>query len=202
MVRAAAPVPVTAKIRIGWDQRTINATETARVLEDCGIRRLAVHGRTKEQGYTGLADWDVIGAVAQAVRIPVIGNGDIACGADAVKRRSETGVAGLMIGRAAMAHPWIFSEIRAALAGEPEPRPPALRERWELIRDHCAKEILWRGDALTAMKSMRARLMAYTRGLPDSARLREGITRVTSLSELEDLASAHLARHEDGALVR
>lgn len=202
VVRAAAPVPVTAKIRIGWDQRTINATETARVLEDCGIRRLAVHGRTKEQGYTGLADWDVIGAVAQAVRIPVIGNGDIACGADAVKRRSETGVAGLMIGRAAMAHPWIFSEIRAALAGEPEPRPPALRERWELIRDHCAKEILWRGDALTAMKSMRARLMAYTRGLPDSARLREGITRVTSLSELEDLASAHLARHEDGALVR
>ena len=96
VVRAAAPVPVTAKIRIGWDQRTIHATETARVLEDCGIRRIAVHGRTKEQGYTGQANWEVIGAVANTVRIPVIGNGDIMSGADARTRNRYGGFAALL----------------------------------------------------------------------------------------------------------
>ena len=115
VVRAAHPVPVTAKIRIGWDDRSINAVETARILEQSGVRRIAVHGRTKAQGYSGYADWSVIGEVAAAVGVPVIGNGDIASAEDALKRRSETGVAGLMIGRAAMASPWIFSQIRASL---------------------------------------------------------------------------------------
>ena len=193
VVRAAHPVPVSAKIRTGWDNRSINAVTTARILEESGICRIAVHGRTKEQGYSGRADWSVIGEVASAVGIPVIGNGDIASDEDALMRRRETGVAGIMIGRAAMASPWIFSEIRAALdAGHALP-PPSLEEKWRLIRDHCFHEILWKGDERMAMKAMRSRLMAYTRGMPGSARLRDQLAHVESLAELEDIAAAHLS---------
>jgi len=192
VVQAAGPVPVSAKIRIGWDRNSINATQTARVLEDSGVFRITVHGRTKEQGYSGEADWDVIGSVVQAVRIPVIGNGDIQNAADAIRRQGEAGVAGLMIGRAAMAGPWVFDEIRAAREGRPF-RAPDAEARWQLIRRHCAGEIAWRGDESSAMKAMRSRLMAYTRGMPGGPRLRERLARVASLAELEDIASAHLA---------
>ena len=193
VVRAAAPVPVTAKIRIGWDARSINAVQTSRLLQDCGVTRIAVHGRTKAQGYSGAADWSVIGEVAAAVSVPVIGNGDISSAADALRRRRETAVAGLMIGRAAMASPWVFSEIRQALETGGVPAPPTYEERWRLICDHCAAEIAWRGDEQMAMKSMRARLMAYTKGLPGGAKLREKLSHVASLSELEDIAAGHLA---------
>lgn len=197
VVKAAGEVPVTAKIRIGWDQNSVNATETAGLLEKSGVQRIVVHGRTKAQGYSGTADWEVIAAVAAQVKIPVIGNGDITTGADAVKRRAESGVSGLMVGRAAMAHPWIFTEMRAALAGEASPPAPTLAERWELIRDHCAQEIVWRGSEIMAMRSMRARLMAYTRGMAESARLRESFSRVASLMELEDIAARHISQHEN-----
>jgi tRNA-dihydrouridine synthase B len=193
VVRAAQPVPVTAKIRIGWDKRSINAVEAARVLERSGVRRIAVHGRTKEQGYSGQADWSVIAEVASAVSVPVIGNGDIASARDALKRKSETGVAGLMIGRAAMASPWIFSEIRAALVANVLPPAPSREEKWELIQNHCSQEIAWRRDERGAMKAMRFRLMAYTRGMPGGPRLRDRLARVESLAELEDLAASNLA---------
>lgn len=192
VVRAAGPVPVTAKIRIGWSAHSINATETSRCLEECGIQRIAVHGRTKEQGYSGRADWDVIAEVAAAVKIPVIGNGDIDSAVDVLQRRRETGVSGVMIGRAAMSYPWIFAEIRAALSSGAIPVPPTLEERWQFICGHCAAEIAWRGNALMAMRSLRGRLMAYTRGMPGGARLREGLSHVGSLGELEDLAAGHL----------
>jgi len=192
VVKASAPVPVTAKIRIGWDSQSINATQTARILEDCGIQRLAVHGRTKEQSYSGEADWNVIAEVAEAVQMPVIGNGDITCAADALKRKRETGVSGLMIGRAAMASPWIFSEIRAALRDDALPPAPSLEERWALIRDHCAGEIAWRGDEKMALRSMRGRLMAYTKGMAGGARLRERLAHVGSLAGLEDIIAFHL----------
>lgn len=196
VVRAAASVPVTAKMRIGWDERSINAVQTARLLQESGIRRIAVHGRTKAQGYTGEADWNVIGEVAGAVSVPVIGNGDITTAGDALRRRAETGVAGVMIGRAAMASPWIFSEIRHALRTGETPPPPSLADRWALIRTHCAAEIAWRGDEDMAMKSMRARLMAYTKGLPGSARLRDRLSHVATLAGLEDIAAGHLAAVE------
>jgi len=192
VVEAVAPIPVTAKIRIGWDASLINAVSVARLLESCGIQRIAVHGRTKSQGYTGEADWNVIGEVAESVAIPVVGNGDISSAADALKRRQETKVSGLMIGRAAMANPWIFSEIRAAFAGEGW-RAPSLAERWALIRDHCAQEVIWRRDELQGMKSMRSRLMAYTRGMVSGARIRERLTRVESVAELEEIVAWHLA---------
>jgi nifR3 family TIM-barrel protein len=191
VVRAAHPVPVTAKILSG-NHRSVNARETARILEQSGVRRIAVHGRTKEQGYSGRADWSVIGEVAATVGIPVIGNGDIASAEDALKRRSETGVAGMMVGRAAMASPWIFSEIRAALNASRVLPPPSLEDRWRLICAHCSQEIVWRRDEQMAMKAMRSRLMAYTRGMPGGPRLRDRLAHVESLTELEDLAASHL----------
>ena len=195
VVRAADPVPVTAKIRTGWDSRSVNAVEVSRILEAVGVRRIAVHGRTKEQGYSGPADWSLIAEVADSVTIPVIGNGDISSAPLAMQRLQDSRVAGLMIGRAAMNHPWIFSEIRQLLDGGSLPVPPSLHLQWELIFLHCAKEIeWWEGREAPAMKAMRARLMAYTRGMPGGARLRERLQKVESLEEVRDIAggcSAH-----------
>jgi len=189
VVNAAGPVPVTAKIRTGWDARSINAVEIARILEASGVQRIAVHGRTKDQGYSGPADWAVIAEVADSVSVPVIGNGDITSAPDALRRLHETRVAGLMIGRAAMNHPWIFSQIRQVLDGGACPEPPSLRQQWEFILLHCTKEIeWWAGREQPAMKAMRARLMAYTRGMPGGPRLRERLQKVESLDEVREIA--------------
>jgi nifR3 family TIM-barrel protein len=201
VVQAAHPVPVTAKIRIGWDHRSINALETARILEQSGIGRITVHGRTKEQGYSGRADWTVIGEVAAGVAIPVIGNGDIASASDALARRRETGVSGMMIGRAAMGSPWLFSEIRSAMDASCPLPLPTLEDKWRLICDHCSQEIRWRGDERTAVTAMRSRFMAYTRGMPGGPRLRDRLARVESLTELEDLAAFHLGLVANGTLL-
>lgn len=192
VVRAVAPLPVTAKIRIGWSASTINATTTARLLEDCGITRIAVHGRTKEQGYSGEADWNVIASVVQSVKVPVIGNGDITSAEIALQRLEQSGVAGVMIGRAAMTSPWIFAQIRQLLDGQPASPEPSLEERWQLILDHCRAEVRWRGHEEFALRSMRSRLMAYSRGMIGGKHLRERFARVTSLTEMEDLARCHL----------
>jgi nifR3 family TIM-barrel protein len=199
VVAAARPAPVTAKIRIGWDASSINAIQTARILEGEGISRLAVHGRTKEQGYTGLADWNVIAEVAASVRIPVIGNGDVDSAATALTRWRESGVAGVMIGRSAMSHPWIFREIRLALEGKsPAPVVP-LQEKWDFIQRHAELEIeWWNGLMEPAMKSMRSRLMAYTRGFPGAARLRGELQHVDHIDRLREIAAAHLSAHPEG----
>ena len=191
VVRAAAPLPVTAKIRIGWDDQSVNATTTARLLEDCGIQAIAVHGRTKAQGYGGLADWAVIGEVAAAVKIPVIGNGDISSPED-VRSRMATGVRGIMIGRAAMCSPWIFREIKHFLKTGVNLAPPSLTEQWNHILRHCRLEVQRQGSELHAMQSMRTQLMHYSRGMPEAKRLRDRFARVSSISELEDIASEHL----------
>jgi len=198
VVRACDPLPVTAKIRIGWDAASVNAVTTARLLEGAGVRRVAVHGRTKAQGYSGSADWDVIASVASAVTIPVIGNGDIADGTTALLRL-QTGVAGLMVGRAAMNNPWIFSEIRAALAGQPF-APPSLEDRWDLVLRHCREEIVRRGEERPAMHGMRGRLMAYTRGMPAAKPLRSSLSAVESLAGLEEIIGSHLAGIAKGNL--
>jgi tRNA-dihydrouridine synthase B len=199
VVRRLDPFPVTAKMRIGWDANSVNAVATARMLENCGIRALAVHGRTKAQGYSGTACWETIGEVAAAVQIPVIGNGDLANAADVLRRRAQTGVAGVMIGRAALASPWVFDEIRRGLAGLPAPAPPTLAQRWDWMRRHCALASAQRGDETRAMHSMRARLMAYSKGMPGGSRLREQLARVGSLAELDAIATAHLAALETSA---
>ncbi len=192
VVRASAPVPVTAKIRIGWDDNSINATRVARILEDVGIAAIAVHGRTRAQGYSGPANWDVIGEVAAAVDVPVIGNGDIANAADVARRRAETDIAGVMIGRTAMSAPWIFEQIKHELAtGELVP-PPELSERWALIQRHCELAVEeWQNEE-QAMRSMRSRLMAYSKGFPSSKLLREKFQQVSTLAKLEEIADEHM----------
>jgi tRNA-dihydrouridine synthase B len=192
-------IPVTAKIRIGWDDQSINAPKVARLLEGCGIQRLAVHGRTKAQGYSGVANWDVIAEVAAAVEIPVIGNGDIATAEDVRLRRDTAGVAGVMIGRAAMNGPWLFSQAKTYLrTGELLPEPP-LAARWETILRHCRLAVASRrrGGERAAMASMRARLMAYTRGMNGSRLLRGTLSHVASVLELEEIAGRHLAACEE-----
>ena len=191
MVKACDPLPVTAKIRIGWDEKSINAVQTSRILEGSGIRRVAVHGRTKAQGYSGSADWEVISSVAASVSIPVIGNGDIIDAPTALRRRSS-GVAGLMIGRAAMTNPWIFTEILAAFEGK-EYHAPTLEERWSLVRRHCAEEVVTRGNERVGMQGMRSRLMAYTRGMPGARPLRSILSGISSLMELDGVIEHHLA---------
>ena len=192
--------PVTAKIRIGWDERSINAVSVARLLEDSGIARLAVHGRTKAQGYSGEANWDVIAQVAASVQMPVIGNGDIASAHDVKRRRDESGVAGAMIGRAAMGAPWIFSQAKAFLATGEVPPAPALGERWESVLRHCRLAVARRqhGGERAAMASMRARLMAYTRGMEGGRPLRGQLSHVASVRELEGIAARHLEAHAAG----
>lgn len=193
VARAVAPLPVTAKIRIGWDEKTINAPTTARILEDAGIAAIAVHGRTKEQGYRGAADWDVIAQVAAAVRIPVIGNGDIA-GAPDVERAMKTGVRGVMLGRAAMSSPWIFREIKHYLATGEQLPPFPLEAQWTHIRRHCALAVEKAGEERHTMHAMRSRLMAYSRGMPEAKRLRERFSQVETIAQLDTIAAENLAQ--------
>ena len=191
VVRAVAPLPVTAKIRTGWDQNSINATDNARYLEDAGIQRLTVHGRTRAQGYSGEADWDVIAAVADAVQIPVVGNGDLTSAEVAKRRWNHASVSGLMVGRAAMTSPWIFQEIAAAFRGENAPPAPTISDRWDLIEDHCRQELVrWRKTE-KGMHAMRSRLMAYSRGLHASRELRRRFGAVESLEELAEIRAWH-----------
>ncbi len=191
-------VPVTAKIRIGWDQETINAVEVAKVLEDSGMQAIAVHGRTRSQGYGGEADWNVIDAVARAVTIPVIGNGDIANGADVARRRSETAVSGVMIGRAAMQNPWVFRQARHFLATGmvlPDVDP---EERWEMVIRHCrlAVDSGRNGNERQTLTAMRSRLMAYCKGFPGAKDLRQRRCHVSSVTEVEALAEISLGTIE------
>ena len=194
VVRAIAPMPVTAKIRIGWDADSINAARVARILAEAGISAITVHGRTRAQGYSGAADWNVIGEVAAAVSIPVIGNGDLSNAADVTKRRRETGIAGAMIGRAAMSAPWIFRQTKQYLATGEMVDPPSLRERWSLVLRHCELAVRGWGAEEPAIRSMRARLMAYSKSMPDAKRLREKFSHVSSLAEVEAMAEENQQR--------
>ncbi len=197
VVRAVAPTPVTAKIRIGWDADSINASRVARILVDAGIAAITVHGRTRAQGYAGAADWDTIAEVTAAVPIPVIGNGDLASAADVAKRRDETSIAGAMIGRAAMSTPWIFNQTKQYLASGKIPVPPDLPEKWNLILRHCQLAVRQRGAEESAIRSMRARLMAYSRAMPDAKRLREKFSHVSTLAEVETIAEENIFNSED-----
>ncbi len=193
VVRAVAPLPVTAKIRTGWDNQTVNAVSVAKLLESLGIAALAIHGRTRAQGYSGAADWEVIGEVVGAVSIPVIGNGDLFNAADVARRKMESGIAGAMIGRAAMSSPWIFSQTKHYFAtGEILP-PPAPAEKWTLIQRHCELAVEECGIEDLAMRSMRGRLMAYSKGMPASKHLREKFQHVSTLAEVAEIAQNHLA---------
>jgi tRNA-dihydrouridine synthase B len=184
-------VPVTAKMRTGWDAQSVNAVAVAKLLEERGIQALAVHGRTRSQGYGGEADWEVIDAVARAVGIPVIGNGDITCGTDVARRKQQCAVAGVMIGRAAMHHPWVFREAKHFLTFGTEAAEISLAERWELVIRHCrlAVDSGRQGNEAQTLTAMRSRLMAYCRGFPGAKGLRQRLCQVVAVAEVEELAA-------------
>jgi tRNA-dihydrouridine synthase B len=191
----AVSVPVTAKMRIGWDQNSINALEVIKRLEDAGIQAIAIHGRTKAQGYSGQADWDVIAQCAAAASVPIIGNGDIGTGADVERHRRNTKVSGVMIGRAAMMNPWVFTEAKAYLATGTQPPPATAEQRFSFIRRHASLAVNSRryGDEFQTMRAMRNRLMNYTKFLPGGKHLRARFCHVSSLIELEDIIADYLA---------
>ena len=192
-------VPVTAKIRIGWDENSINAPEVCSVLENSGMQAISIHGRTRSQGYRGEANWDVINECSHHVSVPVIGNGDLGSGEDIQKRRETTGVSGVMIGRAAMQNPWIFRQAKSYLETGNTPSPIPLDERWQLITRHCrlAIESNRYGNEKQSMMAMRSRLMAYCKGFPGAKPLRRRLSTVASLLEIEELADEHLIHLEE-----
>jgi len=181
--------PVTAKIRLGWDAEHIVAEEVARRLQDAGIQSLTIHGRTRAQQYGGKADWAMIDRCARTLSIPVIGNGDIASPEDVRRAREETAVAGVMIGRAAMNAPWLFRQAKHYLrTGELLPSPtPRERLNFMLRHTRMALESRHYGEELPTMRAMRARLLAYAKGIPGTKPLRPALARVDSYDNLKAL---------------
>lgn len=183
--------PVTVKIRIGWDAEHICAAEAVRRLEEAGVQAIAIHGRTRSQQYGGQADWDIIDACARQAGIPIIGNGDIVTPQDVQRARETTAVAGVMIGRAAMNAPWIFRQARHYLQTGEIPQPPTPQERIQFMLKHTRMAIDSHhyGDELVTMRAMRARLLAYAKGIPGTKPLRPRLSRVASYDELTDILS-------------
>lgn len=182
----ATKKPVTVKIRKGFDEDHVNAVEIAKIAEASGAAAVAVHGRTREQYYAGQADWDIIRQVKEAVKIPVIGNGDVDSPQKAKELLTETGCDGIMIGRAARGNPWIFHQILTYLeTGELEEKPSMETVR-EMILRHARMQVEYKGD-YTGIREMRKHVSWYTTGYPHSARLRARINSVESLGELEEL---------------
>lgn len=164
-------IPVTVKIRMGWDEKSINACQVAQVIEQAGASAIAIHARTRSQFYAGKADWQVIKDVVQTVKIPVIGNGDIKNSQDALAMIKETGCQGIMVGRAAEGNPWLFAQISAALRKEPIPPSPLSSEKFALLKRHLDLLIRHKGENL-AIKEMRRHAAAYTKGMPYAAEFR------------------------------
>jgi tRNA-dihydrouridine synthase B len=194
VVRKLHPFPVTAKIRLGWDQNSVNALQTSKILEDAGIQAIAIHGRTKDQGYSGDADWDQIARVATEVSIPVIGNGDLRSVTDIARRIRETRVRGLMIGRAAMNNPWIFRQARGYLRSGVVIPEVSLEQKWDHVVRHCRMAVTENGAEAEefTMASLRGRLMAYSKGMPNGRQLRSELQRVTRIADLEEIKARHL----------
>lgn len=184
----AVNVPVTVKIRSGWNRHSMNAGEMARVAEDAGAAAIIIHGRTADQGFSGHADWSVIARVKNTVDVPVIGNGDIWRPEDARRMFTETGCDAVMIGRATLGNPWIFRGIRQILSGKPDNSRPDLARRLSTIRKHWDMETQFYSRHL-ANRMFRKHLLWYTKGLPDSGRFRDNVGKMTDsrawLSELE-----------------
>ena len=183
--------PVTVKIRKGFDDTCINAVEIAKIIEDAGGKAVAVHGRTREQYYSGKADWDIIRQVKEAVSIPVIGNGDVVSGESAIAIQKETGCDGVMIGRGAQGNPWIFSELLEYERTGKMPLRPSVEAIKKMMIRHAQLQMQYKGEYL-GIREMRKHVSWYTSGLPNSAKLRDEINRVESYEELEQLLEERL----------
>ena len=183
--------PVTVKFRKGFNDDSVNAVEIAKIAESCGVSAVAVHGRTREQFYSGKADWDIIRQVKEAVKIPVIGNGDIFTPEDAKRMLEETGCDGLMIARGAKGNPWIFSRTLHYLeTGELLP-PPDRNQIKETLLRHAQLQIQFKGEYL-GIREMRKHLAWYTAGLPHSSALRNDVNQAETWEQFYDLVQMRI----------
>jgi nifR3 family TIM-barrel protein len=206
-LRPAVHIPLTVKLRAGWDANSVNAVEVAKMCEDEGIDSVMLHGRTRSQMYEGNANWDLIGQVKQAVSIPVIGNGDIFTGEDAHRMLEHTGCDGVMIARGAIGNPWIFRECIAeelkargessqTLNALPTPRP-SMEDRYETIMRHFNLFSAYAGED-RALVQLRKQIMAYAKGLPGASAFRANLARFTARETLEGCLQDFLLRdHSD-----
>ena len=183
-VRKATALPLTVKTRAGWDENSIVTERFARMAEAEGADALTLHGRTRMQFYAGEADWGHVAKAKAAVRIPVIGNGDVFTAGDAVRRLDETGCDAVMVGRGCLGNPWIFAQIQAVLRGEAL-RFPTPAERVDTALRHARMLCAWKGESV-AIREMRKHAAWYTRGLRGAARMRTRIQQACTLGELEE----------------
>lgn len=189
-VVSAVSTPVTVKMRLGWDSGHIVAPDLARRAQDAGAAAIAVHGRTREQFYSGKADWDAIAKVRQVVSIPVIGNGDVIDPVSAAAMMEMTGCQGVMIGQGALGNPWVFHRIGEFLAGRTDPGLPSISERLDVVREHARGQVELCGEE-RGIKEMRKHLAWYFKGMPGAAAQRGRANQLTTLKEVEALLDEH-----------
>ena len=187
-ISEAISKPVTVKIRKGFDEEHVNAVEVAKAAEAGGAKAIAVHGRTREQYYSGAADWSIIKAVKESVAVPVIGNGDIKCGADAERMMRETGCDGVMVGRAAEGNPFIFREITSYMEGKPY-TPPTMQEIKETVLTHADMQLEYKGEFI-GIREMRKHLSWYLKGFEGASALRKRINEMETFEELKGIINS------------
>ncbi|MFC1683124.1 tRNA dihydrouridine synthase DusB [Candidatus Zixiibacteriota bacterium] len=185
-VVTAADLPVTVKIRSGWDQDSIVAVEVAAMCQAWGVAAITVHPRTRQQGFSGQADWEIIRQVKESVDIPVIGNGDVRTPEDGMRMFKETGCDAIMIGRGALGNPWLFRQIAIRVQGGPSEAGPSLDEKINLSMEHARQMIAHKGE-YAGIREMRKHYGWYTKGFPGGARLRSALV---TLEHLEDVEAA------------
>src|SRR5467141_2427941 len=192
-VRAATDLPVTVKIRSGWDEAQRDPVGIALRCREAGAQSLTLHARTRTQMFAGAADWDEIARVVQALDVPVIGNGDIRRAEDILAMRRHTGCAGIMIARGAFGNPWLFAQARDLLAGRPKRADPAPEERFTTALEHARLALRLQGDSRKTALEFRKHFGWYTKGVPGAASLRERLFQIDSMQQAEAIFSAYLA---------
>lgn len=201
-MRAALTVPFTVKFRAGWEKFGEEAFVVARIAEEEGLDAVAVHARTRQQGYKGEADWSIIRALKERIKLPVIGNGDVRSADDAVRMVRDYGADAVMIGRGCMGNPWIFREIAARFRGEPDPPPPTVDERLDTVLRHAEMIALRRGESI-GLREFRKHVVAYFRAFPFAKEMKRQLMDATTLAEYQAIIEAGRAmireREADGA---